>query len=206
MTNTNIDWSLRGRYVEACSCDAGCPCKFGADPTKGYCDGILGFRIDEGRFGQQDLSGLGMVLAMHAPASPFKGEIAATAYIDDRATAEQRQALETILSGKAGGLWEVVMDGLVTDFRGIKYAPVSMETSGDRWTVEIPDLIDVVNEPLTDPLTGKVQDIMVSETFDPFCRSGRAGRSAKAVCSDPDLSFDVTGQQGYVGPFEWAGP
>jgi hypothetical protein len=201
----DIRWSLKGDYLEACSCDFGCPCKFGANPTKGYCQGIIGFEIREGRHGQVDLGGLGLAGIMSAPASPFMGNITATFYIDERATQEQRQALEAILSGQAGGFWAVVAS-LVSDNRGIKFAPVQMARSGKRRTFKIPGVVDLVNEPLVNPMTQQEQEVMVTDTFDPFCTSGRAGRSTKAICSDPEISFDLTGQQGYVGSFDWAGP
>jgi hypothetical protein len=37
MTTAVQQWSLQGEYLEACNCDWGCPCKFGATPSKGYC-------------------------------------------------------------------------------------------------------------------------------------------------------------------------
>jgi hypothetical protein len=152
-----------------------------------------------------DLSGLGMALILSAPGSPFMGNLTVTAYMDERATPEQRQALETILSGQAGGFWEII-SSLVSDHRGIKLAPMRMETSGSQRTFTIPGLVTLVNEPLVNPVTQQEQEVMVSNSFDPFCVSGRAGKSATAVSSDPDLSFDVTGQQGYIGSFSWAGP
>lgn len=206
MTDTNARWSLSGDYVEACSCDAGCPCKFGAAPTQGHCLGILGFEINEGSFGGVDLSGVRFVAIIKAPQTPFAGNITATSYIDERAGDEQRRALETIISGEAGGFWAVVMGSLVTDFRGIKYAPIEMETSGNRRTLTIPGVVEIANEPLVNPMTEEAQEIILSNSFDPFCEAGRAGRSTIAVSSDPDLSFDVTGQQGYTGSFAWAGP
>ncbi len=200
-----VPWSLKGDYLEACSCDFGCPCKFGAAPTKGYCKGIIGFDIREGRYGPLDLSDLGVAGIISAPASPFMGNITATFYIDERATTEQRQALEAILSGQAGGFWPVV-GALISENRGIKFAPVHMERSRSRRTFRIPGVVDLVNEPLVNPMTQQEQEVMVTNTFDPFCTSGRAGKSTKAVCSDPDISFDLTGQQGYIGSFDWAGP
>lgn len=202
---TGNQWSLRGEYLEACSCDWGCPCKFGATPSKGYCQGVLGFQIQEGNYGQVNLGGLGIAGIISAPGSPFMGNITATFYVDERATPEQRQALETILSGQAGGFWEVI-GTLVSDNRGIKFAPMQMESSGKRRTFTIPGVVNLVNEPLVNPVTEQEQEVMVENSFDPFCVSGRAGKSATAVSSDPDISFDLTGQQGYIGAFAWAGP
>lgn len=201
----DIEWSLKGDYLEACSCDFGCPCKFGANPTKGHCKGILGFEIQDGSYGDVDLDGLGLALIIHAPAAPWEGDITGTTYIDEEATPEQREALQAILSGQAGGFWEILGD-LISDDRGVKFAPVRMERSGKRRTFTIPGVLDLVNEPLVNPLTEQEQEVMVTDTFDPFCPSGRAGKSATAVSKDPDLSFDLSGQQGYIGAFTWTGP
>jgi hypothetical protein len=205
VTTAVQQWSLQGEYLEACNCDWGCPCKFGASPSKGYCQGIIGFEVQQGSYGQVDLGGLGMALILSAPGSPFMGNITATIYVDERATPDQRQAFESIVSGKSGGFWEII-SSLVSDNRGIKFAPMQMENSGSRRTFTIPGLVTLVNEPLVNPVTQQVQEVMVSNSFDPFCVSGRAGKSVTAVSSDPDLSFDVTGQQGYIGSFSWAGP
>lgn len=202
---TGVQWSLKGEYLEACSCDWGCPCKFGANPTKGYCQGVIGFQIQDGSYGQADLSGLGLALIISAPAAPWLGNITATMYIDERATPEQRQALEAILSGQAGGFWAAI-GSLISDNRGIKFAPLKMDTSGTRRTFTVPGVINLVNEPLVNPMTQQEQEVMVTNTFDPFCASGRAGKSATAVSSDPDITFDLSGQQGYIGSFAWAGP
>ena len=201
---TGVQWSLRGEYLEACSCDWGCPCKFGANPTKGYCQGVIGFEIQEGRYGQVAVGGLGLAIILSAPSSPFLGNLTVTMYIDERATAEQRQALEAIVSGQAGGFWGAV-GALITDNRGIKAAPMRMETAGKRRTFTIPGVVELVNEPLSNPMTKEEQEVMVTNSFDPFCTSGRAGKSARAICKDPDLTFDLSGQQGYIGSFNWAG-
>lgn len=205
MAENQIDWTMAGEYIEACNCDAGCPCKFGAEPTKGHCDGIIGFEVREGHYGPVQLSGVRFALLLHAPGSPFSGDLRTGCYVDESSSSEQRQALEKIFSGEAGGFWSVIST-LVTDNRGVKFAPIRMQTTGKRRTFDIPDVVELVNEPLINPITQEQEDVMVTHTFDPFCASGRAGISVKAVCRDPDFNYDLSNRQGYIGPFEWAGP
>jgi hypothetical protein len=38
------NWQIEGRYVEYCSCDHGCLCETMADPTYGYCTGLIAFK------------------------------------------------------------------------------------------------------------------------------------------------------------------
>jgi hypothetical protein len=52
------NWLIEGKYVEYCSCDLGCPCESMADPTYGYCTGLVGFTIDNGFCEDVRLDGL----------------------------------------------------------------------------------------------------------------------------------------------------
>ena len=52
------NWLIEGKYVEYCSCDLGCPCESMADPTYGYCTGLVGFTIDNGFCENVRLDGL----------------------------------------------------------------------------------------------------------------------------------------------------
>ena len=54
---TNIDWLIRGPEISTCNCDWGCPCQFNSVPTYGNCRAAVAMRIDEGHFGDIDLTG-----------------------------------------------------------------------------------------------------------------------------------------------------
>lgn len=68
-----VKWRLKGRWVKNCSCDPGCPCDFWAKPTRTFCEGMLGMRIDEGAYGTLDLSGLHFVVTYHWPGPLHEG-------------------------------------------------------------------------------------------------------------------------------------
>ena len=55
---TDVKWHIEGKYVEYCSCDAGCPCESMAPPTREHCNGLLAFEISEGYFGDVRLDGV----------------------------------------------------------------------------------------------------------------------------------------------------
>src|SRR4029077_9033028 len=102
------DWSLQGTYLEACNCDAICPCRriggrAGGRSTHGICMGALSWAGVEGGGGGGDLAGLGGVIVCRydddEPGSPWTFFL----YVDERADGRQRQALADILSGRLGG-------------------------------------------------------------------------------------------------------
>lgn len=107
-----LPWQISGTYLEACNCEAICPCRAiggrkGGRSTNGICLGSLSWLIDEGAAGETDLSGLRTVLALRydddEPGSPWDFFL----YLDQRADRLQREALEGIFLGRLGGTPEV---------------------------------------------------------------------------------------------------
>ena len=70
---TQTSWRMRGDVMEACSCATTCPCNFGSDPTPLPCEVVLGWRIQEGNYGDTRLDGLSVVLYGLIPGNVFHG-------------------------------------------------------------------------------------------------------------------------------------
>jgi hypothetical protein len=101
-------WAISGTYLEACNCDAICPCRrvgarSGGRSTHGICLGALSWLIGSGRSGDVDLAGLGVVLVLRysddEPGSPWTFVL----YVDGRGDESQRDALAQIFTGQLGG-------------------------------------------------------------------------------------------------------
>jgi len=101
-------WALSGTYLEACNCAAICPCRrIGGRPggrsTYGICLGALSWAVERGRAGDVDLSDRRVVLVDRydddEPGSPWDVIL----FVDETADERQRQALEAIFLGRAGG-------------------------------------------------------------------------------------------------------
>src|SRR5688572_17262118 len=115
-------WRIKGEYLENCNCEVLCPCLLGprnprggalARPTQGTCDVPVVFAIESGRAGDVDLAGTHVALVVHTPGAMGEGNWTAGVYVDERATPGQRDALETIFTGRAGGVMAGIA-GLVT--------------------------------------------------------------------------------------------
>ena len=101
-------WHVEGEYLEACNCEAICPCRMiggvpGGRSTYGECLGLLSWHIVDGAAGALGLTGLKVALACRyhddEPGSPWSLVL----YVDESGDAGQRAALEAIFLGSAGG-------------------------------------------------------------------------------------------------------
>lgn len=122
------EWSLAGHYAEACSCDAACPCVYGSPATMGHCHAALAFNITQGNYGKTDLAGLTFVSTMEMG----KGTWIAY-YLDEKATPEQRKALETIFKGMLGGF--------AKEDLGVKAVPITFTSDDKARSVTIPNVL-----------------------------------------------------------------
>lgn len=132
------DWSFEADYFTACNCDWGCPCNFNARPTEGRCMGWGAWDIKRGRFGDTPLDGGRFALYYSFPGPVEQGQGTACAYVDTRASAEQRRALEAIGTGKAGGgIFQLFGADLVTRWLPTKVAPIAFDVSDGKGRVRI---------------------------------------------------------------------
>ncbi|NMF88334.1 DUF1326 domain-containing protein [Aromatoleum petrolei] len=96
-------YRIEGRLLEVCTCKAICPCWIGDDPDGGTCDGTLAWHIDKGEVGGTDVSGLTFGMLAHIPGNVLKGNWRALAFVDERASPAQEEALLSVFTGKLGG-------------------------------------------------------------------------------------------------------
>lgn len=134
-------WLLKGTYFEACSCETVCPCIFQSAPSHGDCSVIYAWQIDAGTFGATDISGFNIALAAYAGGHMQKVKWRAALYIDERANKEQRHALETIFTGKAGGFLET-LTCFFERFSGVKFVAIHYLLDGKKRAVSIPNILD----------------------------------------------------------------
>jgi hypothetical protein len=97
--------------------------------TKGHCDFALVFHVDHGQHGTLSLDDLSFVIVGHAPERMDKGNWKVALITDERATAQQREALVAIGSGQAGGPMAGLAP-LIGTFLGVDAKPIRFEKKG----------------------------------------------------------------------------
>ena len=100
-----MSWSLKGSYVETCSCELMCPCNLSFDhgATYDFCRATLVFDIREGEVEGTDISGLRVAVIIDTPKVMTDGNWRLGVFVDEQATDEQREKLVQVFSGQLGG-------------------------------------------------------------------------------------------------------
>jgi hypothetical protein len=159
-------WSLKGSYVETCSCDLICPCNasFAQGAVYDYCRAVLGFNIKEGEIEGTDVSGLKVVAIADTPKVMTDGNWRIGMFIDENASDEQSDKLQQVFGGQLGGPMEAVVP-LIGEMLGVERAPIEINDEGLNHTVKVGNAIDF-----------EVEDVVPfgSETGEPVRFQGSA--------------------------------
>lgn len=200
-------WRVSGQYYETCSCDFVCPClpgQMAVKPSKGSCTFAMGFQIERGSYGTVSLDGLGFIVLGLTPEVMGKGNWSVGLVADDRASAEQRDAITAIASGAAGGPM-AALSGLIGKFLGVESAPIRFTRNGMSWSVTASTLVDMaaagamgINPDATEPL-------QLDNTGHPAANRFTLARASKSHVQALGLSWDdATGtNNGQYAPFSW---
>lgn len=152
-------WEIHGREIGNCNCAFGCPCQFLALPTHGTCEAAAGFVFDSGHHGSVDLGGTRAAMVLKWPGAIHEGNGTMQIIIDDSTTPDQRQALERIMTGEdtdeMATMWWV-FSAMSPNKLETLYRPVSIscDVRGRKGSFEIPGVVQVEAEPITNPVTG----------------------------------------------------
>jgi hypothetical protein len=117
-------------------------CTFAQAPDEEECNGILAWHFREGNYGDVELDDLSVVAVGSFEGNIWAGEAKNSAmgfFIDERADERQRDALQAIFGGDAGG-WPGAFAQLIDEVRGIEFVPIDFDVADDlsAWRVEVP--------------------------------------------------------------------
>lgn len=150
MTTAAKTYTLEGQILEACSCNAPCPCWIGDDPDGGACDSFVAYNIERGQIQGIDVSGLTLVKIVYIPGNVFAGNWRAVVYVDGKGTPEQQQALIKVFNGELGGAMADLAK-FVSELLEVRIAPIEYHIQEGKGTIKIGDVLESEMEPYRGP-------------------------------------------------------
>lgn len=195
-------WSMTGQYFEACNCEVACPCVFMSDPTHGDCTVLLAYHVDKGKSGTHSLDGLNFAIAVSCHGNMVKNKWEAAIYFDARATDAQKQALQTIVGGQAGGVF-AVLGPFIGKVHGIRSVPMEFHIEGKKRSLRIGDFGEMRAQPLTG---GDGKEVHIQNA--PFGVSPNVSVAKSEILrlKDYGWKWDVEGKNSFFAPFNANGP
>jgi len=200
-------WNISGQYFETCSCDFVCPCILGqmaVRPSKGSCTFAMTLQVERGSFGNVPLTGLTFIVLGMTPEEMGKGNWSVGLVIDDRATAEQREAITAIASGAAGGPM-APLSGLIGKFLGAESAPIRIDRNGKKFTVTAGKLVDMAGEGAMGIDPNATEPMYLENTGHPVSSRLAVAHASKSHVHALGLTWDdASGKNnGHYAPFNW---
>lgn len=158
------DWSIEGRYVEYCSCDLGCPCESMGEPSRGHCNGAVGFIIDKGHWQDVSLDGKKVVATFHFPRAIHHGEGHMQPILEDNLTDAERDAIFYILTGEdqpVGTMFQI-FSVIVEHHHDPVFTPIDfdIDVKARKAHIGVPGLIRANSEPIRNPVTDEEHRIL----------------------------------------------
>lgn len=203
-TNSEKKWWLKGLLFENCNCQIVCPAhvSFKQLCTHERCMGHWSIHIDEGKFGDIALNDLNVIILYDTPQLMFTGGWIETMYIDVRADEAQRQALERILTGQAGGPW-VILSRFVEKRNVTRYLPIHFEDQGRKKRMWVDGLFDTTIENLRGQDRNK--DVVIENMFNQVHASTQVVAAGETWCEDGGFVLSTKGTHALYSHFSWVG-
>ncbi len=211
-TTTIPQWKVSGDWFDVCKCTIPCPCLFAQTPTFGDCEGVLAYHIRNGYYGETLLDGLNVLALGYFKGNIWAGETKFTGafFLDERADQQQRDALQMIFTGKAGGFMAEFAK-LMGEMRGMDFVPIKFEVADDLsyWGAEIPGKVVAKAEALTGPMTPEGKRVQTLNGPGSETGPGTIATWGRAVANEVDamrFKWGWNGRSSKHIPFDWSGP
>lgn len=206
MSKPSIEWKIKGELFLNCSCEVFCPCVVSLGkhkPTEGHCHAWMAVRIDNGHYGDADLSGLNIGLFVEIPGRMGEGNWKVGVYVDERATDDAYDGILKIFSGKAGGTTGL-LGMLTSEILGVEKTQIIIETESNKRRIIVGKKIQ-----------GEIETVMGGDNENPVIIKNTkywmgpdvtVAQGTRSRVRDFGRVWDFDGKSGEICAIDWHGP
>ena len=200
---TSTSWFARGLIFENCSCTLVCPghMHFSQLCTHERCKGYWAMRIDEGELGGVALGGTRALVAFDTPQRMIDGGWTQTIIIDQSASPDQRRALETLLTGGAGGPW-AKLAAFVATRQPTEFRPIEFVDEGSTKRATIADRLKSVVSQIRG--RDRSKPVLFENIFNQIHAPAQIIALGDSEYDDGAVRFSNTQTHGLFSNFEWS--
>ena len=201
-----IRWQIKGEEAGGCNCAWGCPCQFNALPTHGHCQGFVTVRVSEGYFGDLALDGIRFAMAFSFPGAIHQGNGTLQLLLDERATADQRDAVVAMTSGAHGGTIFEIFAAVAPNRPQALVTSIDIEADRERRTarVSVPGMVDYRAEPIKNPVTGEEHRAQIRLPNGFEYREAEMGNTTLLKVGLESFAFEHRNTYAQFNAFDWS--
>jgi len=131
-------------------------------------------------------------------------------FFDERANDQQRQALQAVFTGQAGGFMANFAK-MVGELRGFEFVPISFAVADDLadWRAEIPGKVKASASALTGPMTPPGKRVQLLNPPGSETGPGQIatwGEATENLVNAHGFQWNWAGKSSKHIPFDWTGP
>jgi hypothetical protein len=191
-------WFFDADYLQSCNCDYGCPCEFSAPPTTGSCDGLGAWRIERGKYEDLSLDGLALGFAAKWPGAIHEGNGTVLLFVEEKASAAQREALLAIGSGAAGGLPFEILATTFSTLLEPRFVPFNFQMDGLQSSVTVGDGMRIALEPIKNPVTREPEQVAVNHGTGFIFKTAECASAREGSVDEKGMQFSYPDKAGFV--------
>jgi hypothetical protein len=172
----------------------------------------MAYHVRQGAYGDVALADLNVIAIATFTGNAWLKEnpVSLGILMDERANHAQREALQKVFSGQAGG-WMGIFAQLVGEVRGLEFVPINFEIASDlaHWRADVPGKLKAFAQALTGPTTPSGARVQLHNAPGSEVGPGQVMTFGKAIDHEVDafgFKWNWTGQSSKHIPFNWTGP
>ncbi len=207
-TAEKTQWRITGHEIVCCNCDWGCPCQFNAPPTTGNCEAFIGYEIADGHYGATTLDGARWAAIYHWPGRIDEGNGTRQIIIDERVDADQRAALEELVSGTQGGAYFEIFASVAPNQRPTATARIEMQSDPERRVaaLTVSGFGESRVEPIKNPATGEEHRARIDLPNGFEYKMAEMGNTVECKTSAQEpLALTLSNTYAQLNEFDWSG-
>ena len=205
LTDGRPGWWARGLLFENCNCQLVCPghVHFTQLCTYERCRGYWAIRIDEGAFGALPLAGLKALIIYDTPQRMSDGGWTEKLIVDETASPSQREVLEHIFFGRAGGPWELLAR-FVSRRLETKFLPIELIDEGPVKRISISGLLQAAIKQIRG--RDRSRPVMFENIFNQIHAPSQVLATGETEYNDGTVVIRNERSHGLYSTFDWFVP
>lgn len=157
----------------------------------------MAFHVIDGAHDSTPLGGLNAVMVNDVPGNMRGGGYRTAVYVDEQGDRSQRAALESLFTGKSGGVF-AGFAALTVEWLGVKHSPIQISVR--QSVISIPNILSVSYAPMKG-IGGKNAALVNTSQRIALGKKLNVGTSTNSHFTDYGIDWNNTGANVFWGTF-----